>query len=195
MSKRRRGSRYILLVPKRAMGRLWKPSFLTGLLLALILWQTQKGNLIFDRLDNQFLLVGGMIFALLFGAFALAARNMNYVQAYPTHLRLVTPFLRLKISYRRIQSSHPVNFGQIYPPAEMRWAPKRVLRPFFDKTGLAVRLAGFPLPYRFLRLFLAPQVFLPSKKGFLFLVEDWITLSTEIDSLAESWRAKTSHKQ
>lgn len=195
MGKRRTGSRHILLVPKRAMGRLWKPSFLIGLLLAVILWQMQKGNLILERLENQFLLVGGMVFALLFTVFTLAARNMNYIQAYSNHFRLVTPFLRLKISYRRIQSSHPVDFGQIYPPSEMSWAQKRALRPFFRETALAVRLTGYPLPLRFLRFFLPQQVFLPGEKGFLFVVEDWMGLSTELDSMSESWRAEISRRR
>ena len=195
MNKSKAGSRHILLIPQRAMGRLWKPSFLVGILLAVILWQSKKGNSILANLDNEYLLFAGMIFSLLFGVFTLAARNMNYVQAYPSQLRLVTPFLKLKISYKRIQSSHPVQFGQIYPPSEMKKAQLRALKPFLNKTALSVRLSDYPLSQRFLRLFLPQQVFLPSEKGFLFVVKDWMALSTEIDSRAETWRTHASRQK
>ncbi len=190
MSKKKKGNRYILLIPKRAMGRLWKPSFFLGLLLAVLLWQAESGNLIKIDKTNQGLLVAAMVFALLFGLFTLAAQNMNYIQPCASHFRVVTPFLRLKISYRRIRSSHSVNFNQTYPLNEMRWAQKRFFKPFSTKTALAINLTGYPLPPKFLRLFLPKQVFLPSETGFLLVVEDWMTLSTEIDSFAGTWRSR-----
>ena len=188
MSKSEAGHQHILLVPKQAMGRLWKLSILLGLLYAVVFWQSQKGNLAPIRSGSQVLLLGGMVIALLFSVYTLVARKINYVQAQPTHLRLVTPFLRIKISYRRIQSSHPVKLSQHYPPSEMSWAQRRTLKPIFRVTALGIELTGYPLPPNFLRLFLPKEVFLPGNKGFLFVVEDWMGLSAEIDSLSEAWR-------
>ncbi|MEA2008519.1 MAG: hypothetical protein U9O54_05320, partial [Chloroflexota bacterium] len=125
MGKGKTGQRYVLLIPKRAMGRLWKPNFLLGLLLAAILWQAESGQLIAVSDKSRGLLVAAIVFVLLFGTFTLAARKMSYVQPCASHFRVVTPFLRLKVSYRRILSSHPVDFSHTYPPAEMRWAQKR----------------------------------------------------------------------
>jgi len=195
MSKSEAGHKHILLVPKQAMGRLWKLSLLLGLLYAVVFWQSQKGNLGTIRSGSQVLLFVGLVVALLFSVFTLAARNMNYVQAQPTHLRLVTPFLRLKISYRRIHSSHPVKLNQLYPPSEMNWAQRRTLKPVFRVTALGIELTDYPLPTNFLRLFLPKQVFLPGEKGFLLLVEDWMGLSAEIDSLSEAWRFRENRQR
>lgn len=193
MGKSKKGKRHLLLVPKRTMERLWKPCFTLGVLLAVLLWQAKRGPLIFIPQKAHGVLVAAMVFVLLFAVFAAAARNMNYVQPRANHLRIITPFLRLKISYNRIRTSYPVEFSKTYPPDQMRWAQKRFLKPFFLKTALAVKLTQYPLPHKFLRLFLARQVFLPGQSGFLFLVEDWMSLSTEISSFAQTWRAKQAH--
>jgi hypothetical protein len=113
---------------------------------------------------------------------------MGYVQAREDHIRLVTPFVNLKISYQRVRSFHTANFVQLFPPKEASWAQRRFLEPFYGRTALALELSKLPLSKGFLRLFFGPQMFLPTTTGFVLLVEDWLELSTEIDSRMGKWR-------
>jgi hypothetical protein len=172
------------------MGRLWFPTFLLALLL-LAAWGWDLTNplpLLRSGVD-LWLLVGGAV-ALAFSFFALVTRSMAYVQARPDHLRLVTPFFRMKVSYRRVRSVHPASFQQLFPAGKGGWAAHSFLSPFYRKTAVVVELTGFPAKRGFLRLFLPSQMFLPKATGFVLLVPDWMELATEMDSLQGIWRQR-----
>jgi hypothetical protein len=112
---------------------------------------------------------------------------MSYVQPRSDLFRIVTPFLRLNVSYRRVHSVHPAEFHKLYPPAEASWGERRFLRPFYGQTAVVVKLFDYPLHRRFLRFFLPPHMFDPTGKGFVFLVSDWMALSREMDNLRGQW--------
>ncbi|MEK6221642.1 MAG: hypothetical protein N2D54_05290, partial [Chloroflexota bacterium] len=113
----------------------------------------------------------------------------GYAQAKTDHLLLATPFLRLKISYRRIVSARPMEFVMLFSPKKMKWADKRFAEPYFSKTILAVILNGFPMSPTILRLFFPKFIFLPQEEaGFVLVVADWMALSTEIESYQGSWQ-------
>lgn len=185
--RKSKGKKHALLFYRHTMKRLWR----TAMLLDIVLWITWwfAG----DRLSvwmKDFLWYGAvLVFAI--ALFSRLARNMSYAQAKVDHLLLATPFLRLKISYRRILSARPRDFVQLYPPKKMSWADKRFAQPYFGKTILAVILKGYPMPKAFLRLFFPKFIFLPHEKaGFVLVVPDWMALSTEIDSFHDSSRER-----
>jgi len=182
MKSRRTGSRYTLLLYKRVMDRLWKSTLFLGLILLGLWGWGWFSPLVLIEAQNSAWLLAGAGLVLGFTLFAFFGRNMAYVQAQPDHLRLVTPFLRTNISYRRVRSVHPANFQQLFPPNEARWAEKRLLEPFYGQTAVVVDLSDYPIPPVFLRLFLAPQMFSKSNKGFVLLVPDWMAFSTEMDT-------------
>ena len=169
------------------MDRLWKATLVLGLLLAGVWWQEAGGiGVVLAAPWDGALFVAALV-ALAFTLFALVARSMSYVQARSDHLRIVTPFLRLNTSYRRLRSVHPAEFHQLFPPQKTGWASRRFLEPFYGKTAVVVELDGYPMPPLLLRLFLAPQTFYPQTPGYVFMVSDWMALSTEIDSLRGAW--------
>ncbi len=131
--------------------------------------------------------VAGLV-VLSFTLFALLARRMGYVQAFGNHLRVATPFLRLKISYRRIRSVHPEEYHKLFPPMEATWAERSLLAPFYNKTVVVVELYNYPISPAILRLFLPAQMFHPQKIALVFVVADWMAMSTEIDSLFGDWQ-------
>jgi hypothetical protein len=133
------------------------------------------------------LFFGGII-SLASALFALIVRNLAYVQAKADHIRLVTPFLALKISFRRIHSAHPVNFVQLFPPQEAKWHQRSSLTPFYGLTALVLELSGYPTSIGTLKLFLGRTMLLPKSIGFVLLVPDWMALSTEIESSLGAWR-------
>ncbi|HZD57676.1 MAG TPA: hypothetical protein VE136_13165 [Anaerolineales bacterium] len=195
MAKHKPGKRHTLLLYKRAMGRLWQATLFLGLILAGLWWQITSGKIpLIDTKNGAWVLVGAVV-TLVFTLFALVARNMAYVQPYGTHIRLVTPFLRLQISYRRVRSVHPASFSKLFPPEERGWAEDQFLEPFYPMTVVVVELNAYPLPKPLLRLFLSRQMLASQGPGFIFLVEDWMALSTEIDTFLETYRRSRQPKQ
>lgn len=194
MAKQKPGKRHTLLLYKRAMGRLWQATFFLGLILAGLWWQITSGRIpVIETKNSAWILVGAVV-TLVFTLFALLARNMAYVQPRSTHIRLVTPFLRLQISYRRVRSVHPASFSKLFPPEERGWAEDQFLEPFYPMTVVVVELNAYPLPRPLLRLFLSRQMLASQGPGFIFVVEDWMALSTEIDTLLETYRRSRQPK-
>ena len=180
------GKRHPLLLYRRTMDRALSAAVLLGILIV-VAW----GWIYFGELQRMadvapWLIAGGIV-ALAFAVFAFLARWMAYVQARSDHLRVVTPFLRLKVSYQRVRSVHPTDFQQLFPLHEASWSDKNFLEPFFGMTVVVVELSSYPLNRGLLRLFLPKQMFSRGMPGLIFIVPDWMALSTELDSLQGTW--------
>lgn len=187
MKSQRSGTRYPLLLYQRVMSRLWPPTLVLGLILLLIWgWEWWYGTPLLRYGSSVWLAVAGLV-VLAFSLFSFFGRRMAYVQPRADHLRLVTPFLRINISYRRVRNSHPVVFQQIFPPKDASWAQRQLLEPFYGKTAVVIELTAYPISPVLLRFFLAPQMFSPEFKGFVILVPDWMAFSTEMDSFRGVW--------
>ncbi len=150
-------------------------------------WPGYWGSHLIAYQDDLWLLAGAGV-SLGFALLAFVGRSAAYVQPRRDHLRLVTPFLRLHISYRRLLSTHPSGFSELFPPEKASWAQRRLLAPFYGQTAVVLELSHYPLPLVFLRLFLAPQMFAPHTTGLVLLVPDWLTFSTELDSFVGAWQ-------
>ncbi len=166
----------------RSWDRLWKSTILLGVILGVVWWQAGTDQKILLQNANNLWVLAGAVICLLIGLFAMLARNMSYVQPHATHLRIVTPFMKLNVAYRRVRSIHPVDLIQIIPPNEQSWATQRFLAPLYRYTALAIELRGYPLSHFALRLFFPPQFFLPKATGIVLIVSEWMKLSTEIDT-------------
>ena len=187
-----KGEKHPLLFYRHTMARLWRISIMADIVLWISWWFLGPG---LSPFMNNFLCYGAIVVGVI-AIFARLARNMGYVQAKADHLLLATPFLRLKISYRRIVSARLAEFVQLFSPKRMSWADRRFAEPYFAKTILVVILNGYPLSPAILRLFLSKYIFHPREKaGFVLVTPDWMALSTEIDSYQGSWRETRSPKQ
>lgn len=177
------------------MDRLWAPTLILGALLGVIwLWFWFSETPILDPGSEIWLLAGSAV-ALGFAIFAFIARQTAYVQPHKDHLRLVTPFLRLNISYRRIRSAHPAAFQQLFPPGKASWSQRSLLDPFYGRTAVVVDLTSYPMSPILLRFFLSPQMFSPQSPGFVLLVPDWMDFSTELDSFRSAWMQTQKRRQ
>jgi hypothetical protein len=191
MKARKLGRRHFLILYQRTMNRLWPSTFLLGLLLIAMWWWSGD---IFPSLAYPFdplVLAGGIILEV-FALLIFLIRNMAYVQAGQDNLRVITPFLRLKISYRRVRIVRPVEFQQLFPPQKAGWAQRRFLQPFYGQTVLVVDLHDYPLRPGLLRLFLHRTMFSPQGKGLVFVVKDWMGLSTELANFQGIWLQKVT---
>ncbi len=181
------GSRHPLLLYRRTMDRVWKATFFLGLLLAAtVLWSLLGTTWILD-ISSDVWLGTCAVLCLAFSAFAFITRFMAYIQVFGSHVIVQTPFLHLNISYRRVHSAHPSLMQQIFPDEESNWAQRNYLAPFYGKTALVLELNSFPMKKWLLKLFLPAQMFYPQSKGMVFMVPDWMKLSTEFDSFYGAW--------
>jgi hypothetical protein len=181
------GRRYPLLLYRRTMDRICKSALTLGMVL-LVAWAFSllRDTFFIGISSDAVIFVAGIV-ALTEGIIAFVARNLAYVQAHKNYLSIVTPFLRLKVAYRRLRSIHPVLMQQLFLVREGRWSQRKYLEPFYGKTALVVDLYGYPLNPALLRLFFPAQMFSPRSTGFVLLVPDWMEFSTELDTFHASW--------
>jgi hypothetical protein len=136
---------------------------------------------------GELVFVGGVLLIIL-ALLILLARGLAYTQARFDHLCISTPFTRIKVSYRRVRSVHPANIAQLYPPEKLRGSSHAFLEPFFGKTAVVVELNSYPLSPAALRFFLGSHCLLPHGTGLVLMVPDWMSFSTEIDTIYGKWR-------
>lgn len=188
----RRTKRFPLLVYRRLMDRLWKRTVWLALVLAVVWWQAWAGRLPGMQPPWDVAIALSTLLTLAITLFAWIARRLAYVEVRPTHIRLVTPLLRLVISYRRLRRAYTARFADLFPPATFKWADKRFLEPFFRRTVVVLEMHGYPLPPTLLRLFLPATMFSPREDGLVLLVDDWMELSTALDSHRQQYVQRLS---
>jgi hypothetical protein len=129
--------------------------------------------------------VGG--YALMLSLFLLGIRKMAYVQPFATHLRMVTPFLRLNISYRRILKASSVEMQHLFPTGKYKGWRRSLSRRLASQTAIVLDLKGWPLPHWVLGLFLSPFFFPDKSSRLALLVPKWMDFSMEMDSFRSAW--------
>jgi hypothetical protein len=181
------GSRHILLYYRRSMDRVCKATFLLGIVAAMAggLALLKKSH--FWGIGSDVWLLALAVIAFLLSAITFLTRYMAFVQTQSSYMNIVTPFFRFRISYRRIRSAYPALMQQLFPGETSSWSQHNFLKPFYGKTVLVVELFGYPINLRLLRLFLPGQMFSPRSTGFIFMVSDWMKLSTELDTFRGAW--------
>ena len=179
----RAGRRYPLILYTHMIDRWWPATLALGLALfglAAALRYTFPD----PALDWQWLTfasVGG--FVLIVSLFLIVIRKAAYVQPYNDHLRLVTPFLRVNISYKRIHRASSSNMGTLFPPKSISNWKQDIVAPLAKRTAIVLELSGYPISQSVLRFFLSPFFFKDKTPHFVFLVDDWMRFSTELESM------------
>jgi len=174
------GRRYPLVVYTRMMDRWWPAVFTLGLALLALSWGLRGWG--FE--EWRWLAtasVGG--FNVLVGILLLILRKGAYVRPFSDHLRLVTPFLRLNISYRRIKRASSANMGALFPRNTVSSWRAEIIEPLAKMTALVIELHSYPKSQSSLRLFLSPLFFKDKSPHFVILVDDWMRFSAELESM------------
>jgi hypothetical protein len=194
MKSKKAGNRHPLLLYQRSMDRFFWPVLLIGVAM-LVLWWFGGYSGFLPQAWMEILIFSAGVIAILMAFFIILARRVTYVQTFPDHLRLITPFLRVNISYRRIRSVHSANVQQLFPPDKLKGTDKDLLEPFAGKTVVLLELAGYPISPNALKLFMPKQMFIPKGTGFVLITPDWMTLSTEIDTAIGNYRQVQQSKR
>ena len=186
------GKKYRLLLYEYILDRWWPKTLLLAIAIFLnvgVLWGAEWYYA--NPAENPFpilsepggavmLAMGGI--SLLFTFFLLITRKMAYVRLFDDHIRMVTPFLRMNISYKRVQRSITAQMYSLFPPKSLSSWQRDLIGPISGSTVIVVHLSAYPLPRAVLRLFLSPFFFYDKSTHFVLLISDWMGLSTELDS-------------
>lgn len=195
MKSSKSGKRHPLLLYRRSIDRLWKYSLSLGLVLTFFWgWVVWTETPLIPAKRTSWLLAAGVIM-LAYTVFGILARYVAYVQSHRDHLRVVTPFLQLRISYRRIRSARPVDFALLYPPNRIRGSQRSQLTPFYGYTAIVVEMTGYPLSPLLLRLFLPPAMVSRQSPGLVLVLPDWMAFSTELDTFRGVWMQSQSRRR
>jgi hypothetical protein len=183
----KKGKRHPLLMYRRTMDRMWIYTLVLGLEFAAVSrWSLIQESEIYG-ISSNFWITLIAVLAILVSLFAFCTRFFAYVQAEQSTLLINTPFLRLRVAYRRMSSVHPVLIQQMFPINESSWSQRSYLDPLYGKTALLIEMRSLPMNRTYLRLFLPKEMFSKHAIGFVVLVPDWMKLSTELDSFKGVW--------
>ena len=174
------GRRYPLIIYTRMLDRWWPAVFVLGLALLGLAWAFYSWG--FEEWRwLVFVSIGGLCVFL--GFLLLIFRRSAYIQPYSDHFRLVTPFLRLNVSYKRFLRASSVNMGALFPPNTISKGQADVVQSVAKMTAIVIELRAYPMSQAVLRAFLSPLFFKDKTPHFVILVNDWMKLSSELESL------------
>jgi len=178
----RGGHKFHLIVYQHLLNRWWTPMFTIGLVMFALAYE-QYDHPIYRFVAWRWqLLAGTGILAILIGIFFLIIKQIAYIQAFPGYLKLVTPFMRINISYKRIHKTTTAEMRQLFPPKSMSGWVRDIFQPLASQTAIVLELKGYPISPTILRMFLSRFFFKDKTSHLVILVKDWMRLSTEIDS-------------
>ena len=177
------GRRYPLVIYTHMLNRWWPATLTLALALFGVAWGvsfTPEGQAK-PYLVTATVGLGG--FALAFSLFLLIIRKMAYVRPFTTYLRLVTPFLRINISYRRFRGTTTSEMRALFPPTSLSGWRKEIIAPLSSMTAIVINLNGYPVSPLILRWFLSPFFFKDKTPHIVILVKEWLRFSAELDSM------------
>jgi len=177
------GRRHHLVIYSHMLDRWWPATFTLSLALFGVAWGLSRlpSGEVQPYLINVTLGLGGLVF--IFTFFLFIIRKAAYVQAFPTHLRLVTPFLRINISYKRFRGTTTSEMRALFPPASLSGWRREIIGPLSSMTAIVINLNGYPVSSTLLRWFLSPFFFKDKTPHIVILVKDWLRFSAELDSM------------
>lgn len=177
-----------LLLYRRAVTRYRRAALFLAVCLLGLWYPVSISYLIWPKPPaDRLLLVGGLV-SLFYWLWTLIAARMANVYLRSNHILIQTPLFRLKISYRRIRNTMPVDLARTFPPSRQRRSDRILLAPFYGRTALGLELRGWPMNPRILRFFLSKFFFAPDRTTLILIVPDWMALSNQVASVLDSWR-------
>lgn len=179
----RAGHRYPLIVYRHMVNRWWPAMIAIGLGMFALAYSEyiQPISQFISWRWQLFAAIGGL--AIFIGIFFWIIRFFAYVQPYPTYLKLVTPFLRINISYKRIKKTTSTEMRYLFSLKSMSGWVQDIFSPLANNTAVVIELSGYPISPNLLRLFLSRFFFKDKTPHFVILVKDWMRFSSELESM------------
>jgi hypothetical protein len=132
--------------------------------------------------ETAIILLAVSAVAFIFTVALIVARKMAFAQLFADHMLLATPFMRLKISYKRILNTTTSQVGILFPPKSMSGNDREIIGPISGNTAIVVHLTSYPMSRSSMRMFLSPLFFYDQTPHFVLIVDDWMKFSAEMES-------------
>lgn len=178
----RKARRYLLPLYQRALKRWISATFWMSVFLAAFgaaAWYFAP-----EITETQvFILWGAAVAAGLVTLFFFAIRKGSYVRCMQKHLLIATPFLRVKVPYRRIKRTSNAEMSSLFPARKLSTSRRDILGPWASNTALILWLDGYPTSPGLMRAMMSPFFFYEKTPHFVLLVDDWMGLSIELESV------------
>jgi hypothetical protein len=178
----RGGHKFPLVVYQHLLNRWWTPMFAIGLVMFTLAYG-EYTDPIYRFIPWRWQVFAGVgVLAILIGIFFLVIRQIAYIQPFPGYIKLVTPFMRVNISYKRINKTTTTEMRQLFPPKGMSGWVKDIFAPLASQTAIVLELKSSPISPAILRIFLSKFFFKDKTPHLVILVKDWMGLSAEMES-------------
>jgi hypothetical protein len=182
------GKKYPLVVYTTMMNRWWPAVFTLGIA---VLGYAYGLRWMGEEARKWQIMAGAGALVTVAGLVILTIRKFAYIQLFPTYFRLVTPFLRLNVSYKRVRRTSTTTFGAVFPPSSISKWRAEIVQPLAKMTAIVVELTGYPVSRTALLFFLSPFFFKDKTPHFVILVENWMQFSSELESARTGGSAVT----
>lgn len=190
-----RRRKYPLIVYQHMLNRWWPAMIAIGLAMFALAYSEYIDPLSRFIAWRWQLCVAVGCLAILVGLFFIIIKRFAYVQVFPTYLKLVTPFLRLNISNKRITRTSTAEMRYLFPRKSMSWWVQDIFAPLSTQTAVVIELTGFPISPKVLRMFLYRFFFKDKTPHLVILVKDWLVLSTELESMRSNTNPQSANRQ
>ena len=179
----RAGHKYPLIVYRHMVNRWWPAMIAIGLGMFALAYSEyiQPLSQFISWRWQLFAAIGGL--SIVIGVFFWIMRFFAYVQPYPTYLKLVTPFIRINISYKRIKKTTSAEMRYLFSMKSMSGWVQDIFSPLANNTAVVIELTGYPISPALLRLFFSRFFFKDKTPHFVILVKDWMRFSSELESM------------
>lgn len=178
----RGGHKFPLIVYRHLLNRWWTPMFAIGLVMFALAYG-EYTHPVYKFIPWRWQLFAGVgVLAILVGIFFLIIRQIAYIQPFPGYIKLVTPFMRINIAYKRLHKTTTTEMRQLFQPKSMSGWMRDIFAPLASQTAIVLELKAYPISPVILRLFLSRFFFKDKTPHLVILVRDWMGLSSEIDS-------------
>jgi len=179
----RGGHKYPLIVYQHMLNRWWPALMAIGLGMFALAYSEYIDPMA-QFVSWRWQLFGGIgVLAILIGIFFVILRHLAYVQPFPEYLKLVTPFMRLNISYKRIRKTTTTEMHYLFPFKGLSGWMQDIFEPLAGKTAMVIDLNGYPISPVMLRFFLSRFFFKDKTPHLVILVKDWMRFSSELESM------------
>ncbi|HJR78533.1 MAG TPA: hypothetical protein VJ821_00585 [Anaerolineales bacterium] len=179
----RAGHKYPLIIYQHMLNRWWPAMIALGLGMFALAY-SEYINPMSQFLPWRWQVVAGVGgLAVLVGVFFLVIRHLAYVQPLPNYLKLVTPFMRINISYKRFKKTTTTEMRYLFPRKSLSGWMQDIFAPLANRTAMVIDLNGYPISPHVLRLFLSRFFFKDKTPHLVILVNDWLRFSAELESM------------
>ena len=179
----RGGHKYPLIVYQHMLNRWWPALIAIGLGMFALAYSEYIDPMAQFVSWRWQLFAGIGVLAMLVGIFFVILRHLAYVQPFPEYLKLVTPFMRLNISYKRIRKTTTTEMHYLFPFKGLSGWMQDIFEPLAGKTAMVIDLNGYPISPVMLRFFLSRFFFKDKTPHLVILVKDWMRFSSELESM------------